>query len=157
METQILFGGSAVAAVTDAGSMRLPKFVRDALGTRAAGEIIVGAHQLHPCLVSYPRSLAQTLLRDLERRRIDEESKNPDCHYVRARRVFGFAQEISVSREGRLILPAPLRQRAGIGRAALFVGIGRKVEIWSMDRAFEAGDANLRELAMAHGPEGDAQ
>ncbi|MFN3389641.1 MAG: division/cell wall cluster transcriptional repressor MraZ [Allosphingosinicella sp.] len=157
METHILFGGSAVAAVTAAGSIRLPRFVRDALCGRAAGEVIVGAHQTDPCLVSYPPAHLQTLLQDLERRRIEEESTNPEVHYPRARRVFGFAERISVSRDGRLVLPPALRRRSGIAGAALFVGIGRKVEIWSLDRASQSGDPGLRELAMAHGPEGKAQ
>ncbi len=157
METQIFFGGSAVAAVTAAGAIRLPRFVRDALCGRAAGEIIIGAHQTDPCLVSYPRAHMQNLLWDLDRRRIEEESKDPEGHFRRARRVFGFAHEIFVSGDGRLVLPPPLRRRGGIGSAALFVGIGRKVEIWSLDRALEAADTNLRALAAVHAPEGNAR
>ncbi|MBV8687952.1 MAG: hypothetical protein JOZ90_16935 [Alphaproteobacteria bacterium] len=156
MEKQIFFGGSAVVPVTAAGAMRLPRFVRDALCGRAAGEMIVGAHQTDPCLVSYPRAHVENLMRDLDRRRIEEEAKDPDAHYRRARRVFGFAQEISISRHGRLVLPLGLRRRYGIGRAALLVGIGKKVEIWSLDRASQAADSNLRALAAAHAQEGIA-
>jgi len=157
MESQIFFGGSAVAAVTAAGGIRLPRFVRDALCGGAAGEIIIGAHQTDPCLVSYPRAHMQNLLRDLDRRRIEDESKDPEGHFRRARRIFGFAHEISVSGDGRLVLPPALRRRGGIGRAALFVGIGRKAEIWSLERALESADANLRALAAAHAPEGNAR
>ena len=154
MESEIFFGGSAVAAVTGAGAVRLPRFVRDALCGRSLGGIVVGAHQTDPCLVTYPRAHVQTLLRDLDRRRIADEAKDPEGHFRRARRIFGFAHELSVSGEGRLVLPRALRQRGGIGSAALFVGIGRKVEIWALDRALEAGDTSLRALAAVHASEG---
>ncbi|MBV9930625.1 MAG: hypothetical protein JO013_06750 [Alphaproteobacteria bacterium] len=154
MEGQAFFGGSAVVAVATAGAIRLPRFVRDALCGGVASAIIVGAHQTDPCLVAYPRAHLQNLLRDLDRRRIADEAKDPEGHFRRARRIFGFAHELSVSGEGRLVLPPALRQRGGIGSAALFVGIGRKVEIWALDRALEAGDTSLRALAAVHASEG---
>jgi transcriptional regulator MraZ len=155
IDSQIFFGGNALAAVTAAGAVRLPRFVRDSVCGRS--DIIIGAHQTDPCLVTYPRLLVESLLRDLDRRRIEDESKDPEGHFRRARRIFGFAHEISLSSEGRLVLPPALRQRGGIGSAALFVGIGRKVEIWSLDRALEAADTNLRALAAAHVPDGSVR
>lgn len=157
IENHVFFGGSAVAAVSVGGTVRLPRFVRDALCRGTAGQIIVGAHQADACLVCYPRAHVENLLRDLDRRRVEEGSSNPDGHYRRARRIFGFAHELSVSPEGRLVLPPPLRRRAGIDRVALFVGIGRKAEIWSLDQALKAADANVRALAAAHGREGEAR
>jgi len=53
-----------------------------------------------------------------------------------ARFLMGSAHEIEFDSQGRFVLPASLVSHAGInaGKEAVFVGLGRWVELWSKDR-----------------------
>jgi len=48
--------------------------------------------------------------------------------------VLSRSEELSVDREGRIILPEALISLADIGDKATFVGIGRTFQIWSPER-----------------------
>ena len=41
---------------------------------------------------------------------------------------------VEVDKQGRILLPAVLREFADITRDAVLVGVGSRVEIWSKDR-----------------------
>ena len=44
------------------------------------------------------------------------------------------AASVEVDKQGRILLPAVLREFAGITKDAVLVGVGSRVEIWSKDR-----------------------
>ena len=44
------------------------------------------------------------------------------------------AASVEVDKQGRILLPAVLREFAGITKEAVLVGVGSRVEIWSKDR-----------------------
>ena len=44
------------------------------------------------------------------------------------------AAGVEVDKQGRILLPAVLREFAGITKDAVLVGVGNRVEIWSKDR-----------------------
>ncbi len=44
------------------------------------------------------------------------------------------AASVEVDKQGRILLPAVLRDFAGITKDAVLVGVGSRVEIWSKDR-----------------------
>ena len=44
------------------------------------------------------------------------------------------AANVEVDKQGRILLPAVLREFAGITKDAVLVGVGSRVEIWSKDR-----------------------
>ena len=44
------------------------------------------------------------------------------------------AASVEVDKQGRILLPADLREFAGITKDAVLVGVGSRVEIWSKDR-----------------------
>ena len=47
------------------------------------------------------------------------------------RMLIGNADDCVMDASGRILLPEPLREFAGIGKKAAFVGQGDKYEIWS--------------------------
>lgn len=47
--------------------------------------------------------------------------------------------EMEIDRQGRIILPSQLRQRAGIENKVVFVGMGTRAELWS-EEAYEGYD-----------------
>ena len=56
------------------------------------------------------------------------------------------AVEVNVDKQGRISIPEWLREKAGLERDAVIVGVLDRVEIWSADRwrqEAEGGDADL--------------
>ena len=145
------FGGNAVCMVSDGGRFPLPPFVRGTLGhLPAPHRLFFGCHESDPCLVGYGSAYRRMLFADMERRRVNEEAIAPGAHHDRARRIFGFVEEVEVNDQSLVTLPPLMRRRAGIGRLALCVGTGGTFEIWDAERALSEGGRDLRELAAWH-------
>ncbi len=64
--------------------------------------------------------------------------------------IFADAQQLPFDGEGRIILPPPLCEHAGITENAAFVGLGRTFQIWEPQR-FERHQTELRERARRQG------
>lgn len=143
-----IFSGNALADVRPDGAVRLPAFVRQALGGEAP-RIVLGPHEDAPCLVGHGVARWPDIAAEIERRRLAGEAAGEagEAHHRRARRAFGMAEEAGFDRSGRLRLPPLVRRRGGIGRLALFVGTGPSFEIWDPERAGAAEDETLREIA----------
>ena len=47
------------------------------------------------------------------------------------RRLYASAAACEVDKQGRILIPASLRDRAGIGKDAILIGVGNRLEIWS--------------------------
>ena len=148
VDVEHLFNGSALNAVDAKGRLSVPAFIRSVIERRSdARSIIIGAHEVDPCLTAYDRNYARNLYLENERRRINEESAKPQAHFARARRTFGITEEVSYDSSGRIILPTMIRRKGQIEDLALFVGVGGTFEIWNPRLALESGDPDLRELA----------
>ena len=151
VEVEDFFQGSALNAVDAKGRLSVPAFVRSVIERRSdARAIVVGAHEVAPCLTAYGRNYAKNLWTDLERRRLAEEDRGGtlDDHYARARRMFGMTEDVPYDPSGRIVLLPMMRRKGRIEDLALFVGTGATVEIWNPQLALEAGDVALRELAI---------
>jgi MraZ protein len=64
--------------------------------------------------------------------------------------IFADAQQLPFDGEGRIVLPQPLCEHAGITENAAFVGLGRTFQIWEPQR-FEKHQQELRERARRQG------
>lgn len=51
-----------------------------------------------------------------------------------ARFFLAGAANVEVDKQGRILLPAPLREFAGLTKDVVLVGVGSRVEIWSAER-----------------------
>ena len=148
VELEHLFNGSALNAVDAKGRLSVPAFIRSVIERRSdARAIIIGAHEVDPCLAAYDRNYARNLYLENERRRLNEEGADPQAHFARARRTFGITEEVPYDSSGRIILPPMMRRKGQIEDLALFVGVGGTFEIWNPKLALESGDSDLRELA----------
>jgi len=96
------------------------------------------------CLFVYPLGAWEEKARALEAAITD-----PDRLRRAQRRFFGMAHECELDGQGRIVLPAPLREYAGLpangngngghgggggGGEALVLGAGERFEIWSPER-----------------------
>src|SRR5579885_1681447 len=76
VEIDDFFQGSALNAVDAKGRLSVPAFVRSVIERRSdARAIVVGAHEVSPCLTAYGRGYARKLYEDMERRRLADEEK----------------------------------------------------------------------------------
>lgn len=150
MELEHLFNGSALTAVDAKGRLSVPAFIRGVIERRSdARAVVIGAHEVDPCLRAYDRGYARILHAENERRRLNEEAAGeaPATHYARARRTFGLTEDVPYDSSGRIILPPMMRRKGRIEDLALFVGVGGTFEIWNPQLALNSGDEDLRALA----------
>ena len=150
MELEHLFNGSALNAVDAKGRLSVPAFIRGVIERRSdAKTVVIGAHEIDPCLTAYDRGYARNLYAENERRRLLEETAEgpTEAHFARARRTFGLTEEVPYDSSGRIILPPMMRRKGKIEDLALFVGVGGTFEIWNPKIALESSDADLKELA----------
>jgi MraZ protein len=150
VEVDDFFQGSALNAVDAKGRLSVPAFVRGVIERRSdARAIVVGAHEVAPCLTAYGRNFARNLYNEMERRRLAEEERGGtlEDHYARARRLFGMTEDVPYDTSGRIVLPPMMRRKGRIEDLALFVGVGGIVEIWNPRIALEEGDRDLKEIA----------
>jgi MraZ protein len=150
VEIDDFFQGSALNAVDAKGRLSVPAFVRNVIERRSDERaIVIGAHEVSPCLTAYGRNYARNLWSDIERRRLADEGRGTglEDHYARARRMFGMTEDVPYDTSGRIILPPMMRRKGRIEDLALFVGVGGIVEMWNPRIALAEGDRDLREIA----------
>ncbi len=151
VEIEHFFSGSALNAVDAKGRLSVPAGIRSVIERRSeARAIVLGMHELDPCLVAYDRNYGRFLHRENERLRLAEEAQDPRARYSRDRRTFGIVEEVPYDPSGRIILPRMMRSKGSIEDLALFIGTGATVEIWNPRLAVESGDEGLRDLALYH-------
>jgi MraZ protein len=146
-----LFNGSALNAVDAKGRVSVPAQFRQKIEARSGTKtIIIGAHDVETCLTCYDETYSRHLYQDGERRRLIEEERGGSdaaAHYARARRTFGFNEEVGFDPSGRMVLPPMMRRKGEIEDLALFVGVGGTFEIWNPRLALKSRDVDLRDLA----------
>jgi MraZ protein len=150
VELEHLFNGSALNAVDAKGRLSVPAFIRGVIERRSdAKAVVIGAHDVDPCLTAYDRGYGRILQADIDRKRLIEEAAGgtAEAHYARARRTFGIVEDVPYDTSGRIILPPMMRRKGQIEDLALFVGVGGTFEIWNPHLALKSGDEDLRELA----------
>jgi MraZ protein len=105
--------------------MTIPTRYRGAL-EKSANQVVVTIDTEDTCLLLYPLKDWEVLEQKIE--------SLPSFHRA-ARRVqrllVGHATEIELDGSGRILLPALLREYAGIDKQVLLVGQGKKFEIWA--------------------------
>ncbi len=65
-----------------------------------------------------------------------------------ARFFLAGAAQVEVDKQGRILLPASLREFAGLDKDVVLVGVGSRIEIWNKDRyESEGGDLDMDNIA----------
>ncbi len=119
------FLGSAEHALDDKGRLIVPARFRERLGP---GFVITIALP-EPCLALYPSVTWGEFCAQLE------AAPRKDERFRRlVRHLFANTEEVACDAQGRLVVPAALRQYAGIERDVVSVGSLTRVEIWAKER-----------------------
>lgn len=122
-----MYQGSNAISMDAKGRLAIPTKVRDALLAECGGRIVVTAHTEERCLLVYPEQQWLQLLPQIE--------SLPNINRKAAkiqRKLIGYATPLNIDEaNGRILLPSPLRDYAGLEKKLMLVGQGKKLELWS--------------------------
>ena len=146
-----MFRGRYEHSIDDKGRLSIPSRFREALARRRQKVLVLT--DFDSCVAAYPLD---------EWRRLEDRIRKQSTLQkdVRAflRLFYSGATEMPVDPQGRLLIPPQLRERAGLTREVMIIGVLNKIEIWSKARwdeflarapvTFEDVAAKLSELGI---------
>ena len=92
----------------------------------SAGSIVVSIDTQSSCLVLYPLREWERIERDIQ----NLPTLNPAIRRFQ-RLVLGYASDLDLDSNGRILLPGALREYAHLEKRVVLVGQGNKLELWS--------------------------
>lgn len=126
-----VFRGVSQLALDAKGRLAIPAKHRDALARRAAdadastpASIVITADPSR-CLLLYPRAAWEPI----QARLMALSSFNPEIRSLQ-RLIVGFADDVDVDGNGRILVPPALREYASLEHHVVLVGQGNKFELW---------------------------
>lgn len=123
-----MFLGSDAINMDAKGRFSVPTRIREDLQSSCGGRLVITAHNEERCLLVYPEPEWQDLLPKIE------ALPNLNKAAVRLQRLLiGYACQLEMDGNGRLLLPPTLRNFAGLEKKIMLVGQGKKLELWSED------------------------
>jgi MraZ protein len=105
--------------------MTMPTRYRERLNERCEGRLVVTIDTDERCLLLYPLPEWENIERKLDAL----PSFNAQARRVQ-RLLMGHATDSEMDNNGRLLLPPPLRQYAGLDKHVVLIGQGKKFELW---------------------------
>ena len=125
-----MFRGHYEHTIDAKGRTSLPSRFRQALP--AAGDtrlVLTPALEPGTCLDAYPMAEWEAL----EAKVATLNRWDRDVVLFR-RRYISAAVEVDIDKSGRILIPAHLRDRAGLKKEALWAGVGSTMELWAKER-----------------------
>jgi len=119
-----VFRGATKVTLDAKGRMAMPTRYRERLAARCDGQIIVTVDKDH-CLLVYPLPDWE----ELERKLVRLPSMNRVARRI-VRIMVGYATEVDMDANGRLLISRELRDFASLERNAMLIGQGNKFELW---------------------------
>ena len=134
-----MFRGVNNISLDAKGRMALPTRYRERLNERCDGQIVVTVDRDH-CLLIYPLPEWE----EIERKLVRLPSLNKQARRLQ-RLLIGHATECQLDGNGRVLLPQPLRDFAGLQRSVVLIGQGNKFELWDEQTWNDRREAWLEE------------
>jgi MraZ protein len=119
------FRGASNISIDAKGRMVLPARYRERLAEICAGQLVVTIDTDQPCLLIYPLpewEIVEAKINDLP-------GFNKKARRIQ-RKLIGYAADIEVDTNGRMLLSSPLRTYAQLQKKAVLIGQGNKFELW---------------------------
>ena len=127
-----MFRGEYNHTIDDKGRLIIPSRFRYELG-----ESFVLTRGLDGCICIYPQSEWDQLEEKLRELPLTNKSSR-----LVTRFLIGGAVNCELDRQGRILIPAPLREHAGLSKDAVLVGTLERIEIWDKARYEETCSFN---------------
>ena len=119
-----MFRGVTNLTLDAKGRVAVPAKYRDQLLDSCAGHLVISVDG-DGCLLIYPLFTWE----QIEQKLINLPSLNKQARRLQ-RLLLGHATECELDAQGRILLPAPLREFAGLDKHAVLIGQGNKFELW---------------------------
>ena len=137
-----MFIGEYRHNIDEKGRLIVPAKLRDQLGKE-----FIATKGLDKCLYLYPMS---------EWKRVEDQLREKIMTDPQSRKIVRFflagAVSCELDKQGRVLIPAQLREYAGIDKDVILAGMLSRLEIWdekNWDEANTVGDMDEMALAMA--------
>lgn len=132
-----MFMGTYEHGLDAKGRVIIPAKLRDNLG-----ESFVVTLGLDGCLFAYPMDEWESFVNKLKELPGTKEARKLQRYFLAG------AAPCEVDKQGRVLIPANLREQAGLSKDVVFVGVLQKIEIWSKERWQENDDyENVDDIA----------
>ncbi|WP_303901942.1 division/cell wall cluster transcriptional repressor MraZ [Thiohalomonas denitrificans] len=141
-----MFRGVAELNLDAKGRMAIPSRYRERLSERCSGQLVATIDTGERCLLLYPLPEWEVIERKLDAL----PTFNAQARRIQ-RLLMGHASDVDMDGNGRLLLPPPLRQYAGLEKRIVLIGQGKKFEIWDEDQWQQKRDEWLAEETVADG------
>ncbi|RCU49876.1 MULTISPECIES: division/cell wall cluster transcriptional repressor MraZ [Corallincola] len=120
-----MFRGANAINLDSKGRLAMPTRYRETLMQRCQGQLVCTIDIKDPCLLLYPLPAWEAIELKLQQL----SSMHPAERRMQ-RLLLGYATEVEMDKNGRLLLSAPLRQHANLDKKLMLVGQLNKFEIW---------------------------
>ena len=120
-----MFRGANSINLDAKGRIAIPAKYRERLRESCEGQIVVTINLKQPCLSLFPLPHWEQLERQLQ-----GLSNTNSVHQSIKRLLLGHAAECELDKNGRVLLPAVLREHAGLDKHLLLTGMGNIFQIW---------------------------
>lgn len=121
-----MFLGVSKLNLDTKGRMAIPAKYREALVECCASQVVVTINPSEHCLWLYPDDEWQKIAYKLTRLPTLKKQNR-----IMQRLLLGHAAELEMDGQGRILLPAELREYAQMDKKVQLVGEGHKFEIWA--------------------------
>jgi len=122
-----MFRGATKVTIDAKGRLAIPTRYRDRIISRCDGQLVVTVDKDY-CLLLYPYPDWE----EIERKLMRLPSLNKQARRLQ-RLMVGYATEIEMDGNGRILLSKELREFSSIDRQSILIGQGNKFELWDDD------------------------
>ncbi|HEX4352374.1 MAG TPA: division/cell wall cluster transcriptional repressor MraZ [Polyangiales bacterium] len=123
-----MFRGKHEHAIDGKGRTSLPSRFREILAGEGDVRLMLTTG-FENCIVCYPmRAWADFEAKLLGMSEFEPEAADMRLFYLAS------AEEVDVDSVGRMLVPQMLRKHAGLDRQAIWVGMGKNLQLWDKDR-----------------------
>ncbi|VAW75079.1 Cell division protein MraZ [hydrothermal vent metagenome] len=130
-----MFRGGSTVKLDAKGRLALPTRYRGEISERYEGRLVVTVHD-DGCLLLYP----QPEWEQIEHRLINTPNLDRRTRDMQ-RMLVGYATEIEMDGNGRILLAPRLREFASLDKTVALVGVGKKFEIWNDETWMSIGSS----------------
>ena len=124
-----LFRGANNINLDEKGRLAVPAKYRQELMDSCEGKLIMTVDHIDPCLLLYP--LHEWIV--IEEKLAKLPSLNKPSRILK-RLLMGYATDVSMDKNGRLLIPPPLRDFAKLDKQIVLIGQGSKFEVWDDEK-----------------------
>jgi len=135
-----MFRGITYLNIDIKGRLAVPSKYRDIVISESDSQVIVTVDHTDKCLLVYPMS--DWLI--VEKQLVALSNMNRRARNVQ-RLLLGHAAECDLDNQGRILIPAPLREFAGLSKKTVLVGQLNKFELWDAEQWLVQRDAWISE------------